>query len=196
MREAFCEESVYPANASSQRKKYLICHVSGLLFFALALVLLVMSYRTVSYYIEEYSGLALTLLLVQWFAPIVLSIGAGILCWWLRYKFNVSYDYVFVVDELRISKVFNGKCRKLVQNFKMDFLLKFGYMENDSYDEAVRRYGKADILTPNKFASEGKNFVYLVYSDSLGKGVYVIECGETLLQYLVAIAGRNKLELK
>ena len=42
--------------------------------------------------------------------------------------------------------------------------------------------------------AEGKIFIYLLYSSSIEKRVYVLECRKELLEYLVFAAGRNKFE--
>ena len=53
---------------------------------------------------------------------------------------------------------------------------------------------KAVPLTPNNEPAEGKIFIYLLYSSSIEKRVYVLECRKELLEYLVFAAGRNKFE--
>ena len=52
------------------------------------------------------------------------------------------------------------------------------------------------ILTPNREPVEGKIFIYIHYSSSIEKKLYVLECRKELLEYVVFAAGRNKFDPK
>ncbi len=126
---------------------------------------------------------------------IVVFAGGGVLFWFIKKRFNVSYDYTFVEDELRITKIFNGRSRKYYTTISADSLLKIGWCEKPSYQNVLRGIqGKPKFLTPNKTPAEEKDFVYLLVGGSLGKTLYVIECKQMMLEYLVQSAGINKFE--
>ena len=76
--------------------------------------------------------------------------------------------------------------------------VKIGYVESASFDRTIAgMQGKKPVLlTPNREPAEGKMFIYLLYSSSVEKKVYVLECRKELLEYLVFAAGRNKFESK
>ncbi len=198
MRDAFYEESVSSLRKEQESRRYTILRVVSIITYVIGGFLLFFSLYVVPDIVEKTSGLGLALSLVQWFLPIVFFIGTGIFFTRFKRRYNVSYDYIFVEDELRVSKVFNGKKRKFLFKLKADSILKLGLCERDSYERTLAGQNRKPIyLTPNRDeAAEGKIFIYLVYSDVAGKDVYVLECREMLLEYLVMAAGKNKLELQ
>ena len=110
----------------------------------------------------------------------------------------MSYDYTFVQDELRVTRVFNGKTRKHLLTMKADQMLMIGYADTDSYERLIagQRNKKPTYLTPNGEPAEGKIFIYIHYSTSIGKTLYVLECRKEMLEYVVFAAGRNKFTSK
>lgn len=126
---------------------------------------------------------------------VVAFLGSGIAFWFIRKRFNVSYDYTFVEDELRVTKVFNGRSRKPFTTISADSILKIGWCEKPSYQNVLRGLqSKPKLLTPNKTPADEKDFVYVLVGGSLGKTLYVLECRQILMEYLVQSAGINKLE--
>ena len=172
-REGLLEESAVPQNALREAKFNMVFRVAAILAF---LVLGVFVFSAFGYipYLREQGGAALAMGLISYIVLLLLILGAGLLLWFLKDRFNVSYDYTFVEDELRITKV-----------------------ESDAYERAVRgleRGKKPRICTPNKAASEGKELIYLINSTSMEKMIYVVEIRRIMLENLVLAAGRNKLE--
>ncbi len=197
MRDALYEESASSANSSSEVKKYTVIRIFSIVFFVLAALHAMLSFTLVPAMIAENTGGGLAFLLVQWFSFLVMFLGLGILLSRMKLRYNVSYDYIFVEDELRVSKVFNGKKRKFLLTMKKDGILKVGLCERDSFERTLSgETKKPTFLTPNDTPREGKMMIYIVYSDSVGKTVYVLECREQLLEHIVATVGRNKLELQ
>ena len=81
-----------------------------------------------------------------------------------------------------------------MHTFKADQILQIGYVDSASFERTIAgiQGKKAIPLTPNREPAEGKMFIYLLYTSSVGKKVYVLECRQELLEYLVFAAGRNK----
>ena len=75
-------------------------------------------------------------------------------------------------------------------------MLKIGYVERDSFRRTLEgvRDKKAVYLTPNREPAEGKMFIYILYSSSIEKTLYVMECRQQMLEYIVLAAGRSKFE--
>ena len=94
--------------------------------------------------------------------------------------------------------MFNGKTRKHLLTMKADQMLMIGYADTDSYERllAGQRNKKPTYLTPNREPAEGKIFIYIHYSTSIGKTLYVLECRKEMLEYVVFAAGRNKFTSK
>ena len=75
-------------------------------------------------------------------------------------------------------------------------MLKIGYADKDSFQRTLEgiRNKKAVYFTPNKEPAEGKMFIYILYSTSIEKTLYVLECRQQLLEFIVMAAGINKFE--
>lgn len=132
---------------------------------------------------------------VSWIFFILIFVGGGFAFWFLKKRFNLSYDYSFVEDELRVTKVFNGRSRKYFTTISADFILRIGDCEKPSFRDVSRGIqGKTVYLTPNKTPAEGKKFIYVLVGGSLGKRLYVLECRQILLEYLVRSAGIDKFQ--
>lgn len=196
MKEAFYEESANAQKGASEAKKYTVLHIIGIICFAAAVLHGLFSFTYVPMIINETSGVGLALSLVWWFGLLATFVFLGFIMFRWKRKYNLSYDYIFVEDELRISKVFNGKRRKHLITIKADQILRMGKCENETYERTLAGVEKKPIIcTTNAEPTEGKLFIYILISNSLGKSIYVLECRMTMLEFLVRAAGRNKLEL-
>ena len=198
MREAFYEESAISRKGASEAKKYMILHVISIVFLVAAAIHIFFSFSAVIGYISKLKGLQLAFALVQWFGLLAVLVALFFLFWKMKKRYNLSYDYTFVEDELRISKVFNGKKRKFLITLKADQILKIGLCENDSFERTIAGLSKKAIVycTPNEEPAEEKMFIYIIYTSTLGKTAYILECREMLLNYVVRAAGRNKFETR
>lgn len=196
MREAFYEESAVSASAHTGEKLYTVFRVISIIFYVFAGIHAFNMLMTIPGVLAKVQGVQLVIVLIEWIGLLLVLVGLGLLFGWIKLKYNVSFDYIFVEDELRISKVFNGRKRKLIVRMRADSIMKIGLCDRDSYERTLAGNGSPVFLTPNKSAMEGKMFIYILYSTSLAKTVYVLECREALLEYLVSAVGRNKLELQ
>lgn len=197
-RESFYEESAVSVRSRKEAKLYTTFHVISLVFLVLALIGVFLSFSVVANALSNAQGLALAFALIEWFSVIVVFIGLFLIFFFMKKRFNVSFDYTFVEDELRISKVLNGKKRKFLHRLAADHILKIGWEKNDSFGRTCAGMGKKDViyLSPNREPAEGKEFYYILYSTSLGKKIYIIEARQEMLEYLVRAAGVSKLERK
>lgn len=195
-RNAFYEESASAVNGKKEAKYFMLFHVLGIVFFAIAALGIILSFFWVPSMVEKTKGAQLAFTLFLWIGFIAVFALAGFMFWWVKRRFNVSYDYTFVEDELRITKVFNGRKRKYFTTVQADRILKIGYFENQSYQSTLAGMAgkKTKFLTPNREPAEEKHFIYILVSSSIEKSLYVIECRKDLLEYLVRAAGVNKFE--
>ena len=133
------------------------------------------------------------------FVPVDAWILWGIICLWffsvwfvlfkLKARINVSYDYVFVSGELRISKVININKRKLVTRFDCEEILQLGDVDSQSYQLLkTDPTNKEVICTPNFEALEGKFFMYIQVNDN-GKKLYIL-CNLTKLYLKINVIGK------
>lgn len=197
-RGSLYEESAVSQNQASEIKVNRAFTVIGIIFFAGAGINVFFSFSAIMSYLNM-EGLEFfykLLYILEWIGITAALFLIGLTFFLFRRKFNVSYDYLYVEDELRLTKVINGRKRKYIDTVKMDMVLKIGWVGKPSYENTLRSLGKNKpyILTPNREPSEGKTFIYLYVTSSLGQRLYVLECREEMLEYLVWGAGRNKLE--
>lgn len=198
MRELFYEESASSQNAHAEEKKHTVFRVLTIIFAVLAgLYAFLILYASLPFLVKDMEGLQKIVVIIVWVMPFVFLVGLGVFCFFWKKRYNISYDYTVVEDELRIAKVFNGQKRKYIASLKKDFVLQFGPCDSEGFRR--REQGsKKDMkyVTPNKTPGEEKIFIYVIYSTSLAKTVYVLECRQIMLDYFVAAFGRNKLELR
>lgn len=196
-REMLYEESALSQKARSEEKLYKTFLAVAILFFVIFGITASVAIGVIPAVLsnEDASRFGKIWMVVRWGFFLLFSLGGGFLFWHLKNRFNVSYDYSFVEDELRVTKVFNGRKRKFLFKVRADQILKIGWCEKASYENTLRGLtAKPKILSPNKIAADDKDFIYLLVAHELGKRVYVLECRKELLEYLVLAAGRNKLE--
>ena len=195
-RTTFYEESATSVNAQTEARIAKAYNIASIIALSIAALIVFLSLTYIPSMFMMYEGVALVLNLIVFFAPILALIGLFFLFRHLKRKKNISYDYTFVEDEVRITKVFNGKSRKFQHTLSAAQMLKIGYVDKDSFRRTLEgvRNKKAVYLTPNKEPAEGKIFIYILYSSSIEKTLYVLECRQQMLEYIVLAAGINKFE--
>ena len=182
-RDILYEESAIPQNIEKCERNYKITNIVSNVFLVLGIL-------------AVFFGIN--------FIPINAWIVWGGICIWFfvvwfvlfkwKARLNVSYDYVFVSGELRISKVININKRKLVARFDCAEIIQVGDIENTSYerfkaDPAIKEI----VCTSNIEAADGKFFMYILIDDN-GKKLYLLECREELLVNMLKFANRSVLE--
>ena len=192
------EESALCLRAKREAKIYKTFFIASLIVVVITAIVFVFALNVVPglWTDEEIKMPARIINTVMW-AGFVLSLaGMAFAFWKLKNRYNQSYDYLFVEDELRITRVFNGKKRKFIITIKAEEILKIGWCEKDSFENTLRgmQGKKPCIMTPNREPAEDKEFIYILVSIGGEKTLYVIECRQMMLEYLVAAAGRTKLE--
>lgn len=195
-RTTFYEESATSVNAQTEARIAKAYNIASIIALSIAALIVFLSLTYIPSMFMMYEGVALVLNLIVFFAPILALVGLFFLFRHLKRKKNISYDYTFVEDEVRITKVFNGKSRKFQRTLSAAQMLKIGYVDKDSFRRTLEgvRNKKAVYLTPNKEPAEGKIFIYILYSSSIEKTLYVLECRQQMLEYIVLAAGINKFE--
>lgn len=203
MKEAFYEESAVSQREQTERKLYAVFLIAAVIAFSVAGFILTFSFSYVPNLLGhrrqgDIETATMVFYLASYFGTVILIAAAGVIFWFLKNRFNHSYDYAFVEDELRVSKVINGKKRKYLKNFQADQILKIGKYESEGFAQTKAGMQKNRIvfLTPNKSASEGKELYYFLYTESIEKKIYIIEARQALLELLVRAAGRNKWEAR
>ncbi len=203
MRESFYEESAVSSNGRTEAKFYTAFHVVSIILLIPVFFQAFFSYAYISEQVQNFrdgniTSLGLIVFIAGWIVILLLFIALFLFFFLWKRRFNVSYDYVFVEDELRVSKVFNGKKRKFLKKFDADHILQIGWVESESFGRVSSGYAKRDIvlLSPNKTPQEGKEFYYILYTAPYEKKIYIFEARQEFLECLVPAVGMTKLVRK
>ena len=180
------EESALVHNSAKKQKKYNIITIFSTTFLFLWIFWVIFGFNFVD--ITSVGDW------IVWGFIFIWLVGAWLLLRMLKARVNVSYDYVFVSGELRISKVINVNRRKLVARIDCEDMIQFGDVDNPAFDRFRGDPGiKTVFCTSNDMAAEGKFFMYIL-AEYNGKKLFVLECRELLLMNILKFARRNKLD--
>ncbi len=185
--DVFYEESAITKDAKKAEKKYKLVHILSNVSLALGIILVLLGFNLPS---ENPIASFFTWLFVvcSWFFVVWFCLFK------FKQRFNVSYDYVFVSGEIRISKVININKRKLVTRIQADQIIQIGDMDSESFNDLQKMAGiKLIACTPNDEPMEGKFFMYLYTVVEGKKLLYIFECREELLMHILRYASRTAL---
>lgn len=198
--DIFYEESAANINAKRGEKRYTVFNVVSKICLILALTLLLIAFLSMPTCSTEGltpEGVKYHEMLRIWFGFLLFT-GLFVLALFFYFNYikslcNVSYDYAFVSGELRISKVFNVNKRKLVVILDATDILQIGRVDSDSYERLSADPSVREIIcTPNKEAADGKDFIYVLAAQN-GKQLFVLECRELLVGYMLKFVKRSTL---
>lgn len=197
MREIIYDESAVSSKQGRDEVIRRILFVAAIVFFVLfAYVLILLLYSVWSYFFGDEASKQeeLTVIILRAVFCVIIG-GIGALFIFIRSKFAVSFDYEFVSGELRISRANKNRRRPLYRISPEEFL-KVGKVGTNSYYVLKQnRELRETRFTKNKTPMEGKDFYYILYSDHLGKQLFIIECREELIKYISLYAARGTVEL-
>ena len=182
--EGLYEECSVAENQEKRMQKYNTIHVFSQIFLWIAIIML-------------FLGLFMFPIQLIWF--FLIECVFFVVLWIVFNKWNagvnLSYDYVLVSEgELRISKVINMDGRSLLAKIQCDEIIQIGDVDNENFGRLSQDPNiKTEICTSNETASEGKFFMYILVEND-GKKLYVLECKEQLLKYIMQYAKRTALE--
>lgn len=189
------EESAIDQNAVKGAKKYNLLHNISMVVVLLAAVFFVWGIISIpldAVSEEVMAGQKMLCFLIFSQAIVFVGIWFALTKWKARY--NVSYDYLFVTGELRISKVVGGRRHKLIACIDCADIQKIGDVDNASFPRLKTDPNtKVVVCTPNSTPEEGKFFMYILASHA-GKKLFVLECREVLLQYILKFLRHGILE--
>lgn len=197
MRDIIYDESVVPNNQGREEAVRRVLFICAIVLFVVAAYFLILTLWQINVYLQAETDAVQTALitLIGRIVMLVVFAALGVLFLFIRTKFGVSYDYEFVSGELRIAKATKNGRRPLYRISPEEFL-KVGKVGTNGYYNLKRNSSIRETrFTKNKAPSEGKDFYYILYSDHLGKQLFIIECREELIRYIALYAARGTVEL-
>ena len=201
--DTFYEESAINQKEKTQKTIYTILHVVQIIFIVLAVffAFLVFTFFPLSGPAEGatetelnnyYATQSVGFFALFWMVSFILF---AVLLIFIKKRFNISYDYIFVSGELRIARVVNQSKRKLVCILDSETILQVGDMDSTSYERIRSTPGLKEVIcTPNTTASEGKFFLYILAQTDGLKKLYILECREELLINMMQFLRRDILD--
>jgi hypothetical protein len=201
--DSFYEESAVNQKAKKQQTIFTILRIVQIICIILAVIFGFLMSMTLQFsapgqdapkeQIEAYQALQpVGLFSLFWMISFILF---AVLLIFVKRKFNLSYDYIFVSGELRVAKVLNGMKRKLVCIFDRENILQVGDVDSVSYDRLRGTPGLKEVVcTPNVTPADGKFFLYILAQVDGIKKLYVLECREELLINMMQFLRRDILD--
>ncbi len=189
--DVFYEESAVTKDADKAAKKYKLVHILSNTVLAIGIIMVLLGFNMPL----GSEGANPLVSFLAW----ILSVCSWFFVMWfclfkLKQRFNISYDYVFVSGELRISKVININKRKLVTRLQAEDILQMGDMDSQSFEDLQKGTDiKLVVCTPNENPMEGKFFMYIYTATEGKKQLYIFECREELLMHVLQYARRSVL---
>lgn len=194
--EPLYEESARNLNEKKQSLYFNVLYAGQILFIVAACL---WAWIGFNFFVEvPVNGKTFADVLPSWiFFLLLLSsfVVGAVVCSIFKKRFNISYDYLCVYGELRVSKVINQRKRRLICRIDPNAIIQVGDMDSDSYDRLRKLPGLKEIVcTPNYTAGQGKFFMYVYAQQEGEKKLYLLECRETLLVNMMQYLRRDVLD--
>ncbi|MBQ8296006.1 MAG: hypothetical protein IJX87_06200 [Clostridia bacterium] len=181
--DVFYEESAVAQEAKKGAVKYRICHIISNVFLTLGIIAILFGFNFI-----PLDGWLIWGFVCLWFFSIWFALFK------FKSRFNVSYDYVFVTGELRISRVINVNKRKLITRLDCNEMIQVGDIDNSAFERLKADPNtKTIVCTSNDEPAKDKFFMYILANDN-GRKLYVLECREKLLLEMMKFLKRTVLE--
>ena len=195
MPEIYYEESVSQRDERTAKKFYIVFTVVAVLCICLAVYSMFSIYVALTFSDSDVPVRIMVIYCVLFGALLIASIVFAVLLLKKRHNFYISYDYIFVSGDLRISKVFHRRRRKDLYKISEGAYIKIGRVGSQSYLKLkASPENKEEILTPNREAGDGKEFFYVYASSAVGKRILVLECRETMIANILRYVNKTILE--
>lgn len=194
MKDILYEESAIPTNSGREAKIYNILNVAGIVFFAIAIILMIPALPAGwDYLVGDHSQQQQLNSFLSAVLFAMIFVVCGVIFMLIKKRFNVVYDYTFVSGEIRISKV-TGNKRKYLYVITPREISRVGKTSDSAYASYQAQRIRELKFTSNKFPQKGKDFYYFYCNDSMGKKILILECREEMIRNLSNYVSRGVLE--
>lgn len=182
MKDDLYESTAAPQNLKAQKAFYAFYNV---LFTICCVAAFLIVFLIFSIDIQAIPALLVLLSLVVVFA---------VICYVIRRKLLLYFDYTYISGEVRIIRVINGKTRRKFLIVQCKDIYKLGKVGSGTFEKLRATPGiKRKIATPNGMGAQ--NQLYYLAAKCTGENTLIIlECEEELLSYIVNYSGRSIIE--
>ena len=192
MNDNYYEESV----STESSKKHRVLKIQLFVFFVIFLVAALMCYivaasqkaATGSSATKGENAFFTFYLIVAIFFTVF-----AVLALFLSKRMIYSYDYTYVSGSVHIAKVINNARRKKIDEIDCKKIIKIGRVDSEGFYST--QSGGGAVKTIKCFADKKniENQVYILTNSTEGRVMYLIECSDTLLSYIVGFTGKTVL---
>ncbi len=189
MQEVFYEETATVQSTGSAKTKYYVVKTFSVVFYTIAITWLIISVM----FFPTQGNVLINILFAA--IPFVLFLSSGIVLGKIKDKLYVDYDYTFVSGSIRFSRVIKNVKRKGILKFDTNNIEKIGKYGSDTFERYMLAPEKKKmILTSNQTPDDGKSFYYIVANVGGIKYIFVLECTETFISYVIRYSNRTVIE--
>ena len=189
MQEVFYEETAAVQSTGSAKTKYYIVKTLSVVSYTIAIIWLIISVM----FFPTQGNVLINILFAA--IPFVLFLASGIVLGKMKDKLYVDYDYTFVSGSIRFSRVIKNVKRKGILKFDTSNIERIGRYGSDTFERYIlAREKKKMILTSNQTPDDGKSFYYIVANVGGIKYIFVLECTETFISYVIRYSNRTVIE--
>ena len=118
---------------------------------------------------------------------LLLALGTGFLCWFIRRRINIEYEYSYCSKELSIDKIFDKSSRKSVCTFDIDKMEIFAPVNSYHLDDYRKRSVKESDYSSSISSQPEKRYAMYYNGDSK----IILEPNEELVKALKNAAPRK-----
>nr|MBO4517747.1 hypothetical protein [Clostridia bacterium] len=189
MQEVFYEESAMVQSSGPAKTRYYIVKTFSVISYVIATVwgiIAVMLFPT-------QGNVLLNILFAA--LPFAVFLASGIILGKIKDKLYVDYDYTFVSGSIRFSRVIKNVKRKNILQFETSSIEKLGRYGSDTFERyMIMPDKKKVVLSSNIEPEDGKGFYYIVANVNGQKYIFVLECSETFISYVIRYSNRTVIE--
>ncbi len=192
MQEFFYEESCRCDKTPKKKTRAFLAGLFCITCFLFAILWFVIGYFTINTGDDSLEFFIAFLVLIL---PSVAFIVVGVICLRIKNKTYVDYDYTVVSDSIRISKVFKETKRVPLIDFNTYHIETIGNVGSQTYykynaTNAIRKV----YCTDNDYASEDKDFYYLIINYNSEKQMLILECTRQLIANILKTTRKTVLD--
>ena len=190
MQEIYYEETTTLRNYKSEKNKHTLLNILSIFSYVCAVIFAILIFNNFDW---RYGNFLLNVVILT--LILAVFIAGGILLGFLKNKFCVEFDYIFINGIINIDKVIKGIKRKTQIEFTTSNILKIGKFCSEEYykitsDDTVG----VKIFTSNDEPIKNKDFYYVLISHNNEKTICVLECTKQFIVNIVKFSNKTVVE--
>lgn len=192
MNDNYYEESVSTENS----KKHRVLKIQLFVFFVIFLAVALLCYIVAASQ-KAATGSGATkqenVFFIFYLVVAIFFTGFAVLALFLSKRMIYSYDYIYVSGSVHIAKVINNARRKRIDEIDCKKIIKIGRVDSDGFYSMQSSGGVVKTIKCFADKKNIENQAYILINSTEGRIMYLLECSDTLLSYIVGFTGKTVL---